>query len=236
MNFFFKHDQRLKIPILMYHKVSEVPERNKIIRSTNPAYSISLEQFRKQMEYIYNNEYHTLSINELLDTSVCDHQESVIITFDDGWANNYTHAFPILKKLNLTATLFVISDFVCHPQYVDWYQLREMNKEGISIQSHTRTHRPLSELLTHEIQYELEESKKEIEDHLGVVVDFLSMPQGIKDHRVIKIAQVVGYKAICTSEPGFIHSHGNPTILKRINISDSYQISTFKRIIQTNHR
>ena len=116
-----------------------------------------------------------------------------------------------------------------------WDQLREMNKEGISIQSHTASHKPLSVLETNEIMYELEESKKSIEDQLGSAVDFLSAPHGMINHKVIDIAREVGYKAICTSEPGFTHSWSNPAILRRINISDRYEIVAFKKIIQANY-
>jgi len=216
----------------MYHEVSEAPEKHKRIRSTNPAYSVSLNQFREQMEYLHENGYHTLSFNQVIDAKEFLNHKTVALTFDDGWANNYTNAFPILKKHGLTATIFIVTNFVGHHKYMDWDQLRKMNKEGISIQSHTASHRPLSVLEDNEIMYELEKSKKSIEDHLGSVVDFLSVPHGMINHRVIDTARAVGYKAICTSEPGFTHSWSNPAILKRITISDRYEIVAFKKIVQ----
>ena len=219
----------------MYHEVSEVPERSKRIRSTNPAYSVSLTQFREQMEYLHEHGYHTLSLNQVINAKVSLNHKTVALTFDDGWSNNYTNAFPILKKHGLTATIFIVTNFVGKHNYMDWHQLREMNKEGISIQSHTASHRPLSVLETNEIMYELEESKKSIEDQLGSAVDFLSAPHGMINHKVIDTARAVGYKAICTSEPGFTHSWSNPAVLRRINISDRYEIVAFKKILQANH-
>ena len=219
----------------MYHEVSEVPERNKRIRSTNPAYSVFLEQFREQMEYLHENGYHTLSLNQVIDAKVSLNHKTVAITFDDGFANNYTNAFPILKKHGLTATSFVVTNFVGNHNYMDWHQLREMNEQGISIQSHTASHKPLSILETNEIMYELEESKKSIEDHLGSAVDFLSAPHGMVNHKLADAARAVGYKAICTSEPGFTHSWSNPAILKRITISNRCEIAAFKKIIQANY-
>ena len=223
-----------KIPILMYHEVSDDTGRSKRTRHTNPAYSLSVEQFREQMEYIHDNGYKTRTLNELLDTKSHTQQKSVVLTFDDGWQNNYTNAFPILVEFGLTATIFVITDFIGKPNYMDWDQLREMNTQGISIQSHTASHRPLAGLATSEIKDELEESKCTIEHHLGTPVDFLSAPHGIIDQKVIDIARSLGYKAICTSEPGFSHSNGNPAILKRINISESYNKATFARILEGN--
>jgi peptidoglycan/xylan/chitin deacetylase (PgdA/CDA1 family) len=217
----------------MYHEVSDSPEKNKVIRNTNPAYSLSVAQFSEQMEYLYENGYKTLSLNKLIDYPSSNREKNVVITFDDGWENNYTNAFPILMKWGLTATIFVIIGCIGRPRYVDWNQLEEMNKEGISIQSHTSSHRPLSILETDEIMCELEGSKKSIENHLGTRVDLLSVPHGMINRKVIDIARAVGYRAICTSEPGFSHLYGDPpAILKRINISDRCEISTFEKIIQ----
>jgi peptidoglycan/xylan/chitin deacetylase (PgdA/CDA1 family) len=229
------YNQMAKIPILMYHEVSEVPERSKKIRSTNPTYSLSVNNFHEQMQYIHENTYQALSLKELMDSLRHNHQKGVVITFDDGFANNYTNAFPILKKFGLIATIFVVTDFVGQRNYMDWYQLKEINREGISIQSHTSSHRPLSVLGIDEMMYELDESKKSLEDHLGSAVDFLSAPHGMINQRVIDVAQRVGYKAICTSEPGFTHSWNNPAILRRVNISDRCQIATFEKIVQGNY-
>jgi len=223
-----------KTPILMYHEVSDDTERSKRTRHTNPAYCLSVERFHEQMEHIHTNEYQTISLGDLLESSGQNHQKRVVLTFDDGWQNNYTYAFPILEKFALTATIFVITDFVGKTNYMDWDQLREMNTQGISVQSHTVTHRPLSTLSTAEIYKELENSKKMIEDHLQTPVNFLSAPHGMIDEKVVDVARLQGYKAVCTSEPGFSHSPGNPVVLKRINISNTYNILAFGKILRGN--
>jgi peptidoglycan/xylan/chitin deacetylase (PgdA/CDA1 family) len=235
MKILSKHLSRTPLPILMYHGVSETHEREKRTCKTNPAYFLSIRQFTDQMEYLYENSYKTLSLNELIDHGGYNYGKCVVITFDDGWENNYTNTFPILMKWGLTATIFVITGCIGQLGYMDWHQLEEMNKEGISIQSHTCSHRPLSILETDEIMCELEGSKKSIEDHLGKPADFLSLPHGMINHKVIDVARAVGYKAVCTSEPGFRHSHGNPAILRRINISNRYEILTFEKIIKADH-
>ena len=96
------------------------------------------------------------------------------------------------------------------------------------------SHRPLSDLSTANIKYELEQSKKSIEDNLGSPVEFLSAPHGMINQSVMNIASTIGYKAICTSEPSFSHTLGTPAILNRINVSDRYEISTFEKIVQAN--
>jgi peptidoglycan/xylan/chitin deacetylase (PgdA/CDA1 family) len=223
-----------KLPILMYHEVTETPERNKRIRNTNPAYCLSVRQFSEQMEHLKKNGYQVRLLNVLIDPEAPLHKKSLIITFDDGWKNNYTNAFPILKKHGLTATIFVVTGFVGKERYLDWHQLKEMNEQGISIQSHTVSHRPLNVLEDCEIMSELERSRKMIEDRLGSAVDFLSVPQGMINQNVIEVARSAGYRAVCTSEPGYAHISGVPAILKRINIPDHCSISAFENIIRAN--
>ncbi len=208
MSLLFKPSKIPRIPILVYHQVSEVGERQKKVRSTNPAYSLPVTRFREQMEYIKEHDYRTLSLDEVIDQSTHNHEKCVVITFDDGWANNYSNALPILAELGLTATVFVVTDFVGRQAYMGWGELAEMHNGGISIQSHTASHRPLSVLPSNEIFSELGNSKKTIEDRLDTSIEFLSAPHGMINQRVTDGARSTGYKAICTSEPGFKHSSG----------------------------
>src|SRR4030042_3567421 len=161
-------------------------------------------------------------------------QKSLIITFDDGWADNYTNVFPTLKEYSLTATIFVITGFVGKENYMDWKQLREMSEAGISIQSHTVSHKPLAQLSKAEVGYELQTSKKTIEDVLGKQVNFLSLPHGVFNNKVLKMAQEAGYQAVCTSAQGYSHEYRNLPVMKRINISDQFQVDTFEKILERN--
>jgi len=271
----------------MYHTVLNVPERGKKVRNTNPAYCLSVKQFREQMAYIHKNGYKTLHLDQLLlpstsplnkedvipakagiqkdtgfrismrvyaksrsdkcgmtdslrntslhlNANIQIPEKSLVITFDDGWADNYTNVFPILKEYKLTATVFVITGSVGQKNYMDWNQLREMSGAGISIHSHTVSHKPLAQLSKAEIEYELKTSKKTIEDALGTQVNFLSLPHGVYNKQVFESAQKAGYIAVCISEPGYSHEYKNLPVMKRINISDQFQIDTFERILEKN--
>ncbi len=235
MSLFLQQNILSPIPILMYHEISSVSERQKQVRTTNPSYSLLVEQFVQQMDYLEKNDFQTLTLDEISSRPANNNHKSVVITFDDGWANNYTHAFPILQKRQLTATIFIVTSFVGQQSYLDWPQIKEMHAAGISIQSHTASHRPLTLLDEPEIMTELESSKKTIEDHLGAAVDFLSVPQGMVSELVIAVARKIGYQAVCTSEPGFSHKPGNPSVLKRINIEDRYTISMFGKIVRADY-
>lgn len=229
-----KHLKKSKTPILIYHDVAKLSERSKKIRGTNPVYCLTVERFRDQMEFLHRNEYQTLGLNEIIDLDSKEDSKRVALTFDDGWKNTYTNAFPVLKGYHMSATIFVITGSIGQPEYLDWDQLREMSGEGVSVQSHTVTHRSLVGLKNEQMLCELEGSKKTIEDNLGKEVNFLSVPHGMINRKVINVAQTLGYKGICTSEPGFSHSYSSTAILKRINIPDNCRISTFEKIVQAN--
>ena len=115
---------------------------------------------------------------------------------------------------------------------MDWKQIEEMNSKGISIQSHTVSHKPLSVLSASKIKNELSSSKRSIEHILHSPVHFFSSPHGMIDQRVMEIANSLDYRGICISEPGYHHNFGIPAVFKRINISDQYDLATFQKIVQ----
>lgn len=224
------------IPILMYHEVWANLSPESKIRHTNPAYIVSRQTFEEQMQYLRDEQFRALTLDEYLDGSRNDDRKSVIITFDDGWSNNYWEAFPILKRLRLKATVFIVTDFIGQKGYMDWAQLEEMQKEGISIQSHTVSHGALTQKSVADISKELKMSKHQIEDSFGITVEFLSAPHGMVNQKVIDAARKLGYRAICTSEPGFTHVSGDLAVLQRINISDRCALSLFAKIVRANYR
>ncbi len=213
----------------MYHQVVEDGERNRKARRTNPAYTVTIDRFREQMGWLAENGYRSLTLDDVLAPG-CPLEKGVVITFDDGWADNFSHALPILGEFGLGATVFVVTGFVGTTGYLDWERLREMSGCGISLQSHTVSHRPLEELGDDEVAEELGASKKALEDRLGTAVDFVSMPQGSWNRRILGAARAAGYRGVCTSEPGFGHSLGTPAVFSRINVADSIPISFFARI------
>lgn len=217
--------------MLMYHEVVEVEERARQVRRTNPAYTVTVGRFREQMAWLAGNGYRALSLDDLLDPA-CRLEKSVVITFDDGWENNYTHALPILREFGLTATIFVVTGFIGTPGYLSWDQLRELANSGVSIQSHTVSHRPLKELSDAEVVEELAASKRILEEQLGMRVDFVSMPQGSWNRRILAAARAAGYRGVCTSEPGIGHSLGTPAVFGRINIVDTCNLSLYARLVE----
>lgn len=159
------------VPTLMYHAVGDD-------LWGYPELFVSPAELEEQLQYLTENGYTTIHFSDL---QAVDHIEKpVLLTFDDGYLDNYTELFPLLQKYNCKATIFVITDMLgVHDKYMTWEQAREMADSGlISIQSHTATH-PDLDLLTREEQAEqLTRSHDAIFENLGRESYVLCYPTG----------------------------------------------------------
>jgi peptidoglycan/xylan/chitin deacetylase (PgdA/CDA1 family) len=225
-----------KIPILMYHEFYRPEDRDRLRGLTNPAYNTEIDVFRKQMAWLFANKVKTLTMDDLLSQKSLPEERAICLTFDDGWLGNYLYAYPILMEHGFKATFFIATELIGKPLYMSWEHLKEMIANGMSIQSHTATHQPLSGMEEKEIIFELQESKRAIEKSLRTNVNHLSLPHGSKNVRIWPLAKMVGYKSICTSDVGFQTWESNGPWLKRISIGDRISEKKFKLIIQCKNR
>ncbi|MCE5285247.1 MAG: polysaccharide deacetylase family protein [Pelosinus sp.] len=185
------------VPILLYHKVGQ----------DNDSLTVSTERFSKDMEYLAQHGYHTLSLDDircrLTNELAPMPNKPVFITFDDGYLDNYTNAFSILEKYNLKASFYIITGIIGQKNRVTAAQIREMDAAGMGIGSHTVTHRSLGELQPEEAMGELSQSKAVLEQMLGKNVDFIAYPCGSYQHSTLQLVHKCGYKA------GFSVRQGN---------------------------
>jgi peptidoglycan/xylan/chitin deacetylase (PgdA/CDA1 family) len=196
----YKHlDEILKsIPILLYHRVG----------SETDALTITTERFQRDMATLSEDGYNTLSLDQLRQHMQGNPNEPlpkkpIMITFDDGYLDNYTNAFPILQKYSMKASFYIITGMVGQNDRLTASQIREMETAGMTFGSHTITHRPLAELSTKETQTELTKSKLDLEEILGKNVDFIAYPCGSYTAETIKIAHEAGYRGGFSVRPGF---------------------------------
>ena len=181
-----------KVLVLNYHKVDNM----------NISLSVLPEDFDRQMHYLSDHGYHTITPDDLYDSLEGQKElpeNPVLITFDDGYRDNYDNAYPILKKYGFKATIFVITSFLgTQPNYITWDQAREMDANGISIQSHTVDHKSMTDLTDDQLRYELVESKKKAEQELGHPVEFMAYPTGTYNLHIAQMVKEAGYKAAFT--------------------------------------
>ena len=126
--------EEITIPILTYHNFT---------KDEGSSYKINIVEFEKQMNYLAIHNYSVISLSELLKGLRTDQlpPKPIVITVDDGFKSTYTLAYPVLKKYNLPATLFLYTDFIeKNSNSLTWEEIREMNKNNIEIGSHTLSH------------------------------------------------------------------------------------------------
>lgn len=210
------YDAAAGIPVLNYHKV----ENN----VSNPL-ALSAQDFAEQMEYLYKNGYTTISPDQLLDhlqKNTPLPAKPVLITFDDGYQDNYIAAYPIMKKYGFTATIFLISDRIGHDDwYMNWDQIQEMRLSGFVFGSHTLSHVSLSEISREEALFQLVNSREGIEWKLDVPVKYFAYPSGDYNAEVEKIVQHAGYKAAFAVKFGRVEKTSDVYSLDRIPIFKS---------------
>lgn len=202
------------IPILMYHKIGEPPEDSKI-----PKLWVSKEMFRKQMAYLSDEGYHPVTFQEIY-----DHWDGVrnlpskpvLITFDDGYANNYTEGFAVLRDFGFRAVIFVAVQTVgwdnrwhnpateSRIPMISWAQLKELQRAGWEIGSHTMNHVDLTRVGLEEARVEIEKSRRIIGDFLDEIPPTFAYPYG-KGEDVPEIRELVknaGYRIGVGIHPG----------------------------------
>lgn len=171
-----------EVPVLMYHGVSDDlwGMTELFVRPAN---------MEAQIRYLVDNGYTPIWFEDLV--RVDEIEKPVILTFDDGYMDNYLELFPILQKYNVKATVFVVTGTVDYnPRSLTAEQIREMSDSGlVSIQSHTVTHPYLNELSREAQEYELAESRRAIFSMTGKVPNVICYPSGRSDENTIELAQ-----------------------------------------------
>ena len=187
----------MKVPILLYHAIFDKGLNNE-------KYEINKEEFETQIKYLSDNGFQSFLVDDFFktDNSAVADGKGVVITFDDGNYSDYSIAVPVLKKYGFTATFFITVNWIGTEKFVSWKQLGEIKAAGMSIQSHSLSHPFLSDLSRDDLHKELDESRDLLESKLNIPVNVLSIPGGFFSKDVLRMAEEVGYKGVCTSVPG----------------------------------
>lgn len=185
------------IPILLYHRVG----------SEGDPLTITTSRFEKDIETLSQENYTPLSLAQLKQHIIMPKAslplKPIILTFDDGYLDNYTNAFPILQKYSMKASFEIITGLVGQTDRMTISQIREMAANGMDFGSHTVTHRSLAALSYQDAKTELTKSKADLEQILGKTVEFIAYPGGYYTAETIKIAKAAGYIGGFSVNSGF---------------------------------
>ncbi len=188
--------EKLNLPILVYH----------IVRPSYPNDSRGVldiahtpETFDAEMLYLSRTGYHVVNFTDLenyFSAGAPLPSNPIIISFDDGWSNQYRYAFPTLRKYDIPATFFVFTNAIGRPGFLSWDNLREMVVGGMSIAAHSRSH-PYLTKITEETKLwnEIQGSKELLEKELGVPVEQFAYPFGQYNASIVAMVKKAGYRS-----------------------------------------
>jgi peptidoglycan/xylan/chitin deacetylase (PgdA/CDA1 family) len=234
--YFFHPIKRLsprsdRLPILMYHSISNRQER------THPYYRTvtAPEVFAQQMQYLHENEYSTLGLAEAvkwLEVPRSDGRRPVVITFDDGFQDFYTTAFPILSRHGFGAIMFLPTAYIGNvaqafkeTDCLTWRQVRELRASGIEFGSHTVSHPQLTTLVAADAEREVRASKDTIEQELGCTVKSFAYPYAFPEMnrrfitRLRGFLEQAGYENGVSTIIGTADGTGDRFFMKRLPVN-----------------
>jgi peptidoglycan/xylan/chitin deacetylase (PgdA/CDA1 family) len=223
----------LVLPILLYHRID-------VLRPSLPGITLRLtvapSAFIAQMEWLKGHGFHAvtqLQAFDALERGTPLPRKPVMITFDDGYRDVLRNASPVLKRLGMPATMYVISGRVSgpDPSFANWGELHLLEQGGITIGSHTVTHRPLTKLGSDEALRELLQSRQALERHLGHPVQWFAYPYGAEDSRIVSLVREAGYVLAVTTLGGSEQRADQPLLLRRLEILDTTRVSNFAGLL-----
>lgn len=211
----------VRIPVLNYHSIGTDPGNNAVL---DP------KKLEEQMAYLAKEGYTTLTLRQFIEIWEGKRTapvKSVLLTFDDGYADNHEKALPILQKHGFHATLFMSPGTVGDGWYVDWQQAKELHEAGWDIQPHGMTHPYLNKLSPEKQKEEILEAAKQIEEQLGIKAEVFCYPYGVYNKETIKILTDHQFKLAFTIDQGYADTSQNRFTLKRLFISGSETMNSF---------
>lgn len=211
--YFFWLYPRYSVPILTYHSF----DYGKAL------YSVAPENFERQMHYLKDKGFNVIPLDELVEgirNKKKFAHNAVVITIDDGYENNFTCAYPILKKYGFPAAIFLITNNIgTNLTYLNWDEIKAMSKNNISFGGHTKNHVYLPSLKKEDTLWdEIAGCKKTIEEHIGISVDYFCYPLGGFTEEAEMFVKRAGYKGACVTNRG-------DDILNKYNVYELNRIS-----------
>ena len=214
--------RRIRVPILMYHYVSQLPEDADEVRTD---LTLSPEIFRAHMESLLFEGYTPVSLYEVDEALLVGAPlppKPVVLTFDDGYIDHYANVFPVLREYNFTATFFIITGLVdaATPGYLSWGQIREMSDAGMDMEPHSKNHLDLRERDNDFLIYEMLGSIESLQAYTGKAPHMFSYPIGNYDAATLSVAGSLPIWRAVTTQNGDLLTTDNRLEMPRLRIHD----------------
>lgn len=216
------NDFCLNVPVLFYHHIEPLAIAQQL---GHAQLTVDSDYFDKQMAYLSASGYRSLSADELADALI-NHRglpaKSILVTFDDGYDDNYNYAFQILKKYDIAGNFMIPTGLIENKGYMTWSQLKEMTGNPLMhIYNHTRSHVSLGGAAKDKIEYEITTANKQLEDSLGKRVSIFTYPYGSYNQLVIDVLRGNGFTAAFSTINGTMQCQSYIFALRRTNIGNA---------------
>ncbi len=201
------------VPILTYHHIGQ----------SSQWYYVGADHFEYQMIFLKLLGYSPISIQEMIDCLSGKGTlpwKPIVITFDDGYQDNWSQAVPILEKYGFRATFFVVTGKVGAPGYINWQDLQTMQEKGMEIGSHTVNHYPPNLINLKEFSRELTLSRLMLENNLQPPVNIFANPHGETTPAIINLLKQARYVAACSSIAGSNFADTDSFLIRRVTIKN----------------
>ncbi len=225
----------------MYHYISEPPADAHPYRTGN---SLAPETFAAHLDYLQDEGYTTIYLKDIISHLVTGSpklpEKPIVLTFDDGYEDNYLNALPALTERDMTGTFFIITDFAdqaetdeIYSNYANWDQLKEMADAGMEIGSHSRNHPNLAGQDLDYLVWQALGSQEAIEANIGEHPHILSYPAGSYDQLVIDVFRSAHFWGAVTTQQGVMQSSegDDPFELKRVRISNTTGVPQLEALL-----
>ena len=213
----------------MYHHIQDLPAQASVLQQD---LSVSPDDFEAQLRYLRQAGYESVDLEDLLLNLTVGRplpQKPIILTFDDGYADAYVHAYPLLKHYGFTGTFFVISKPIDdqNPDFLSWEQVKEMHAGGMQIEPHSYDHPDLRNRSFDFLVFQILAPKEAIEARTGETCHFFAYPSGRYDQYVIDVLRSANFWGAVLTEQGATHSTDNTFTMSRVRVRGSDSLEAF---------
>ncbi|MBV8363995.1 MAG: polysaccharide deacetylase family protein [Candidatus Eremiobacteraeota bacterium] len=217
-------------PILMYHRV----DRNSPQDRTSRDLTVAPSELERQLAYLKAHRIAAISMadfeNRLAHRLPLDH--AVVLTFDDGYADQYSHALPLLRRFGDDATFYIITGELGKTNHLTWDELRLMQRDHMDIAAHGVKHDDLALMSDSQQWYQIATSIRTLHDRLHVPIESYAFPSGAFNYRTLAILKSEHIPLAVTTDPRYVIPPQTALELPRIRVHGWWSLKDFSRAIR----
>lgn len=218
-------------PILMYHRVDVDHPADRVGREL----TVSPQQFAAQLAYLKERGITGISMEQLRERleagAPLDHV--VVLTFDDGYADQYTYAFPLLRRYRDAATFYIVTGTLERQRHLTWAQLASMHGAGQDIAAHGLAHNDLSRMSNAQQALQIDDSVEMLEQRLHAAVTSYGYPSGRFNRMTLQLVQQAGVDFAVTTDSTYVLAPENRFEMPRLRVRSDWSVAQFGRALQT---